>query len=181
MARHTPLYAVAAFYAEPEDLLDAARGAQARKFGQVEAYSPAPVPGLAAVLGANGDSTRIAGMVGAILGAAGFFTMAAYATTISYVFLIGGRPAFSWASYVIPSVSVGGLVGGVAATAALLFRCRLPRLNHPAFNIEGFERVSSDRYVLTVEPVDDSFDPARVERFLGSLAGPPLLTERVPR
>ncbi len=177
-----PLYAVAAFYREPEDLLEAARATRARDLGRVAAYSPAPVPGLEEALHGTSDAeVRIVGVSAAIVGGACFFAFLAWSATISYVFLIGNRPAFAWPYYVVPSVSIGAMSGAVVATLAFLLLNRLPRLNHPAFNIAGFERVTTDRYVLTVEPTGDDFDPGEVERLLGRLPSRPLSTERVPR
>lgn len=177
-----PFFAVAAIYREPEALLHAARTARARGMGRVDAYSPAPVPGLEEALHGTSDvEVRILGASAAIVGFVLFFLFCWWSSTSAYGFIVGDRPGFAWQYYVIPSASVGTLCGALAAFFSMLVLNRLPRLNHPAFNIAGFERVTSDRYVLTVEPTGDDFDPAVVEHLLRRLPAAPLALERVPR
>ncbi len=110
--------------------------------------------------------------------------MCIYATAYDYVFLIGGRPRFSWPSFVVPSVSFAMLCGCLSVHAALLWLNRLPRLNHPAFNIPDFLRASEDRFFLAAELDKDGGDAARIERRLAGLpqgGGRPLSVARIPR
>ncbi|MBV8936774.1 MAG: DUF3341 domain-containing protein, partial [Alphaproteobacteria bacterium] len=46
----------------------------------------------------------------------------------------------------------------------LLASCRLPRLYHPIFAADDFDRVSVDRFFLWVGARDPSFDPRRIRR-----------------
>jgi hypothetical protein len=174
-----PLFGVAAEYATERDILAAAALLHAREFGRLAAFAPTPIPGMAELLRVRHRSLRLTGIFAAAAGFAAFFGMCLYATMASYPFIIGDRPVFSWPAFVIPSLSVGTLVGTIAVTLAMLYFNRLPRLNHPAFNIAGFERASGDRYFLTIEARDDRFDPAAVEKFLQDTA--PLSIQRVPR
>jgi hypothetical protein len=85
---------------------------------------------------------------------------------------------------VVPSVSFAMMSGTLAVHAVLLFVNRLPRLNHPAFNIPGFGRVTQDRYFLAAEARGPDFDADRIVRQLAALpegAGRPLAIARVPR
>lgn len=179
--RDAPLFGVAAEFATERQILEAASWLRDRNFGRIDAFTPSPVPGLAAALEDRSHSLRIAGIAAAFVGSAAFFGMSLYATMVDYPFQIGGRPRFSWPYYVIPSASIGMLVGAIAVTLGMLFLCRLPRLNHPAFNIDGFERASRDRYFLTVEARDERFDPDAVEAALFALLPGPLSVQRVPR
>ena len=108
--------------------------------------------------------------------------MAVYATVFDYRFNIGGRPLLSWPYYIVPSVAVGVLFAAVAVTLGLLALCRLPKLNHPAFNIRGFESATQDRFWLCIEPGNDGgFDPDAVEAAMVALSPRPLSMQRVPR
>ena len=73
------------------------------------------------------------------------------------------------------------MMGALVVYVIMLFLNRLPRLNHPSFNIPDFHRVTQDRYFLTVEAADRPLDPAAVEAALQDLAAPPLKVTRVPR
>ncbi len=177
-----PFFAVSAEYGSGEELLHAASEARGRGFRRLHAYSPEPVPGVAELLGEGGGSVRLAAIAGGVVGSLGFFGMAVYATMVDYVFPIGGRPAFSWQYFIIPSVSIGVLAATLVACLAALHLSRLPQLNHPAFNIAGFERVTRDRYFLTIEPEEDAhFDAHAVERFLRRQGPRPISVEHVPR
>jgi hypothetical protein len=178
---NAPLFGIAAEFDTEAQILTAAAAARARNLGRVDAFTPAPVPGLDAILDVGRRGLSFAAIAGTALGLFGFFGMCVEATMIDYPFLIGGRPAFSWPYYVIPSISVGMLLGALAVTFAMLFLARLPRLNHPAFNIENFARASRDRYFLVIEAVDETFDTALVTAFLRSLSPHPASVHEVPR
>ena len=181
-ARHgPPLFGVSAEFTTPEALVDAAWAMRAHGLNRLEAYSPVPVAGLTQALPlAEPPLARLAVIV-ALAGGLAFAGMIVYATGFDYVFNIGGRPRLSWPLYVIPSVSAGMLAAAIAVFLLLLFLNRLPRLNHPVFNIDGFGRASQDRYFLCVEAESEGFDPAEIERHLAALHEGPVAIQRVPR
>lgn len=135
-------------FADPDSLTRAVLAARAHGFTDIEPFSPFRIPALDDVLGLRTRAVPLAALIGGLLGAIGFFLMQAYAQTEGYVYLIGGRPLFSWPSYILPSFAVG--VGAAAASAVLtmLWCCGLPRLNHPLFDQEDFGRVTRDGFFL---------------------------------
>ena len=176
-----PLWGVAAEFDTSEAMLAALGALRDRGLGRLEAFSPAPVWGAAEVLRYNDQPIYPFALLGAGLGAAAMFGMCTYATVVSYRFNIGGRPLFSWPYYVVPSVSFAALVGALAVFAAMLVLSRLPRLNHPAFNIPHFTRVTDERFFVAVESRDEEFDPAAVEAAIAELTMRPRNVHRVPR
>ena len=176
-----PLWGVSAEFTTSDAMCDALRALNGRGLGRLDAYSPTPVPGAAALANLTSRSLYPIALAAAALGALAMFGMCTYATIYGYRFDIGGRPLFSWPAYIVPSVSFGALTGALAGLGLLLTASRLPRLNHPAFNIPDFTRASQDRFFVAVESSDDDFDPARVEAALAALASPPVNTHRVPR
>ena len=183
--RHdAPLWGVAAAFLNEAELTAALQSlASLRGRIRLDGYGPVPMPRTIRALGLEGRSILPYALGGAVVGGAAFYGMCIYATAYDYVFLIGGRPRFSWPSFVVPSVSFAMLCGCLAVHGALLVLNRLPRLNHPAFHIPGFERATQDRYFLAAE-VDDGAEAARIERRLAGLpagGGRPLSVTRVPR
>ena len=176
----SPLWGVAAEFASGEAMLEAARALREQTDLVVDTYSPVPVSGVAHALGLHG---RMGGWAaaGGVAGGVSMFGMCLYATGWDYVFNIGGRPRLSWPAFVVPSASFGCLCAGVAVVGAMMVLNRLPRLNHPAFNIPGICRASRDRFFAVAHGTDAAFDPAASERALAGLAQPPLATSRVPR
>lgn len=176
-----PLFGVAATFASAEALVAAAAAARRAALGRVDAYSPLPVPALGAALGLAAPPLPALTLIGVLIGGFGYFAMCAYATTVSYPINIGGRPLLSWPSFVIPSLSIATLIGAIAMWFTLLTLNRLPMLNHPVFNIDGFERVTQDRFFLCIESSGEQFDAGAAERLLASLPMPPLSIQLVPR
>ncbi|MCB4801253.1 Ni/Fe-hydrogenase subunit HybB-like protein [Methylobacterium brachiatum] len=182
-----PLWGVSATFASQSDLaaaLQAVSSISPPDQVHLDGHGPVPMPRTLRALGLEGRSILPYALAGALLGGAGFYAMCVYATAYDYVFLIGGRPRLSWPSFVVPSISFAMMTGCIAIHLALLVLNRLPRLNHPAFNIPGFLRASDDRFFLSAEARGDRFDAARFERRLTSLpveAGRPLEIRRIPR
>jgi hypothetical protein len=151
---------------------------------RLDAFGPVPMPDALKGLGRRNRSILPYALGAALAGGAAFYGMCVYATAYGYVFDVGGRPRFSWPSFVVPSVSFAMMSGTLAVHAVLLFVNRLPRLNHPAFNIPGFGRATQDRYFLAAEARGPDFDAERVVRQLAALpegGGRPLAIARVPR
>lgn len=176
-----PLWGVAAEFDTEEALLAALQALQDRGLERLEAFSPTPVWGAAETLQLRTQPIYPFALLGAALGAAVMFGMCSYATMVSYRFNIGGRPFFSWPAYIVPSVSFAALVGALAVVAAMLAFSRLPRLNHPAFNIPNFTRVTEQGFFVAVESRSDDFDLTVAERVLAGLAMQPRNVHRVPR
>jgi Protein of unknown function (DUF3341) len=176
-----PLFGVSAEFASAEALVRATNILCSRGLGRVDAYSPLPIAELARVLGLRRPPLTFLALIGAVGGGGLFFWMLVYATAYDYPFNIGGRPPMSWPYFIIPSFSIATLTAGLVVTLLMLFLNRLPRLNHPVFNIEGFERASQDRFFVCVEARDDDFDAAVVERCMAELPDRPLSIQRVPR
>ncbi len=177
----TPLYGIGAEFATPDALLAAVRALQGRQFGRLDAYTPVPVPGLADALGFHPEAVRPFAVLGTVAAFAAFMAMCAYATGYAYKLNIGGRPDISWASYIVPSFSFALMVAAGLVVLAMVILNRLPRLNHPAFNIPNFTRASQDRFFLAVEAQGERFDTAAVMRALEALALRPVAIHEVPR
>ena len=180
-AAEAPLHAVAAQFGNAEALLDGVRALRIRKLGRLDAYSPVPIPGMAEALGLGRSSMTSIALSAATFGFAGAMALCIYATAYDYVFNIGGRPRVSWPAFVVPSFSFAMLCGALVVYVVMLFLNRLPRLNHPAFNIPDFERVTRDRYFLTIEAGDRPIEPDAIEMALAALKAPPLAVDRVQR
>jgi hypothetical protein len=176
-----PLWGVSAEFETSDGMVAALLALRELGLGRLDAFSPVPIP-------QAGDALRLPpspiypfAIGGAVVGGLGMFGMCVFATISSYRFNIGGRPLFSWPAYIVPSFSSAMLVGAVAVLLVMLFLNRLPRLNHPAFNIPDFIRASSDRFFVAVEARDEAFNAERVERAFEELPTRPQRVFRVPR
>ena len=176
-----PLWGVSAEFDTGEAMLSAIHSLKPRGFGRLDAFSPVPVQGAPEALGLSMRPVYPFALAATVVGAAIMFGVCTYGTVWGYRFDIGGRPMFSWPAFVVPSLSFGGLLGAAVVYALMLLMSRLPRLNHPAFNIQNFSRVTADRFFVAVEAHDDSFDVDAIEAALAALPSRPTAIHRVPR
>ena len=141
--------AVLAVFDSAAGLITAAQAARAERYTVADAFSPYPLPGLDGPL----VSTRAIGWAagaGGLLVAAAMFGLQAWSAARGYPIDAGGRPLFSWPTFLLASFEIGVLAAAVSALIAFLFCAGLPRLHHAAFDIEGFEQVSQDRFMLAL-------------------------------
>ena len=179
-----PLWGVSAEFASEAALVAATRALAGRSPDtRLDAHGPVPMPEFVEAMRVHDSSVRVYALVGAVLGGVGFLGLCVWCTVWLYPLDIGGRPKVSWPSFVVPSLSVAMMTGTLAIHLALLVLNRLPRLNHPAFNIPGFGRATRDRFFLAAEARDEGFDAQRIERRLARLneGAAPLAVVRIPR
>ena len=152
----------------PEALLAAARHVRAR-YRLVDAYTPYPVKGLEEALALRRSGLNwVAGAAGTF--GAGFAFWLQWLTNKRLLpLIIGGRPAFAIPAFVIIAFETMVLFASVTGFVALFWACRLPRLAHPLFDVEGFESASVDRFWLGISADDPAFDPERTDEELQQL------------
>jgi hypothetical protein len=100
--------------------------------------------------------------------------MEVYATVFSYRENIGGRPPLSWPYYLLPAFPMLIIGAALAILTGFVILNRFPRLHHPVFGVEGFERATQDRFFLRVQ----SQEGAQAETLLRELN--PLAVRGVP-
>ncbi len=175
-----PLWGVAGEFATALAMSRAIADLRAAGGFHVDAYSPVPVQDVAGEMGGRPGMQGWV-MAGGVAGGTAMFAMCMYATGYDYVFDIGGRPRFSWPAFLVPTASFGCLCAGMCVVGAMMVLNRLPRLNHPAFNIPGIGRATRDRFFAVAHAHDAAFDAAPAERVFAGLADPALCVSRVPR
>ena len=95
------------------------------------------------------------------------------APCIDYPIDSGGRPLHSWPTFVLFPFAIGILAAAISGLIAFFWQSGLPRLHHPLFDADGFERVSQDAFLLAFTAPDRS-DPRKLRTLLrdaGALAG----------
>jgi hypothetical protein len=154
-----------AVFDTPEALAASADKLKAAGIPAEDALSPFPVHGLEDALSLK------AGPVRRVMAIAGFSTAALawfiqwFSLSVAYPFLSGGRPHNSWQIFPLVMFEAGVLAAGIAGFIAFLYTCGLPALNHPAFDAQGVERASCDRFFLFVNPAGAGAEE-RVRRLL---------------
>lgn len=163
------LYGLMAEFEEHEQLLEGAKGAFARGYRQMDAFSPFPIEGLAEALGHEMTLVPFFTMVGGIAGGLGAYFMEWYSMGRLYPLNVGGRPLNSWPNFIPVMFELTVLIAALSALVSMLLLNRLPQPHHPVFNVPEFRRASIDRFFLCIEATDPKFDRKETWKFLDSL------------
>ena len=177
--KNPQLYGLLAEFADAEQLLAAVRRARVQTHGAtIEAYSPFPIDGLTEALGPRSDRVPLWTLLGAIAGGVGTYALEWYAAVFDYPLNVGGRPLASWPAFLPPALEMTLLGAALAGVIAMLVGNGLPRLHHPLFAVQEFERASNDRFFLLWRAQPEGFDAHSAREFLATLA--PLTIIEVP-
>ena len=168
---HAPgLHGLMAEFNDATELVRAAKAAFAEGYRQMDAYTAAPVHGLAEALGHDDRRVQKFTFTGGVFGLIGGFALCYWTSVIDYPLNIGGRPLNSWVAFSIPTYETTILLAALATAGGMLAINGLPQPYHPVFNVEAFRKTAtSTGFFLCIEATDPRFDVARTRVFLEGL------------
>ncbi len=162
------LYGVCAEFNAPGDLIRAVEQAREAGFTQMDCFSPFPIHGLSDAMAFHDVKVPyaifFAGCIGGIVG----LSLQYYTAVIDYPMNVGGRPLFSWPSFIPVTYESTILCAGLAAVFGMLAFNGLPKPYHPVFSTPNFGRASQDKFFLCLEN-HPGFDANKAEEFLKSM------------
>lgn len=145
----------------PEAIEHAVEMLVALGYARLEAYSPYPMPELEAKLGIPRSWTPRVVLAGGAVGAAFAFLLQYWLNGLNYPLNVGGRPLLSAPAFIPITFETTVLFASLSAFVTWLVVSRLPTLDDPILQVEGFTSVSIDRFWLAVAAGDPAFDPER--------------------
>jgi hypothetical protein len=163
---HVPTFGLLAEYSSAADLFCACEAVRDAGYRHWDAHSPFPIRGLKRAMGLSSSHVPWIAMVCGLGGAALAMLFQWWSSAIDYPLVVSGKPLFAWQAFVPITFEVGVLGAALGAFFGLLFCSRLPRWHHPLFNSRRFEGVTDDRFFVTIEASDPSFDEGATTRFL---------------
>ena len=133
------------------DALSKPRGAPAAaRYGLLDAFTPFPVEGMDELLD-HAPKSHSGRHVHRRRGHGGAGVRhRIYSAVIDYPYNSGGRPLDAWPAFMLVPFATGILVAAICGFITFLLGAGLPRLHHPLFVVEGFERASQDRFILAL-------------------------------
>lgn len=133
-------------------LLRAARQAKELRYRLSDAFSPFPIEGMAELVGSTSTRLRVIMFLGGMATAAACYGTEYWTAVFDFPINSGGRSLNSWPAFMLFPFAFGIFGAALIGLIALFVEAGLPRLHHPLFSIEGFERVTQDRFVLALKP-----------------------------
>lgn len=160
MTQEAPI--LVAEFVTADAMTEAVRGARDLGLVELEAHGPYPMHNLEPLLGAHTLLIPVVATLAAIAGGVGTYVLQYWMNAVDYPLNVGGRPLHSWPAFIPACLIVGILASGATTLLGMLVLCRLPRLEHPMFDVPGFERASEDRFFLSIARSDRCFDEASI-------------------
>ena len=146
-----------------ETLFLAIHALRDRGIEKIETYTPYPIEGIDRALGAPRSPIAYitaAGAFGGVLGAYGLqWLLEAYL----YPVTTGMRPPHMPLAYVIITIEMGFLFGGLAAFFGCLAIARLVKLWEPVLEVKHFESASRAGFWIAIDADDPRFAERLVE------------------
>ena len=168
--RRVPIYGLMAEFANPTDLVLAARRAHEAGYRRMDGYSPFPVEELSDAIGFHKDNVSLVVLIGGLVGGSIGYLMQWWISAISYPINVGGKPYHSWPAFIVVTFEMTVLFAGVAAVLGMLALNGLPMPYHPVFHSPRFAFATRDRFFLCIEARDPLFDRVQTMNFLRSLS-----------
>lgn len=162
-------YGLMAQFRTPEELVSAAKAAKLKGFRQVEAFSPFPIPELNDALKIRDRRLPFFVLMAGLMGCFAGFMLQYFVSVIAYPLNVGGRPVFSWPSFIPVTFEMTILFAAGTAVFGMILLNGLPRPYHPVFNGRHFERATLDRFFLCIASTDPQFDATGTKNFLADL------------
>ena len=159
-------YGLVAEFASPAVLYRACESVRDAGYKRWDAHTPFPVHGLERAMGLQRSKLPWIVFVLAMGGACAGFLLQTWVHSFEYPIVISGKPLFAWPAYIPVTFELAVLGGALGAVLGMFALNRLPRHHHPVFASRGFERASDDRFFISIEALDERFDPTATPELL---------------
>jgi hypothetical protein len=163
MITETAQDGVAVSFGSEEELRAALESLRAAHSGAVQTYTPAALKDECAK-----SPVPLVMLIAGLLGVCGAFAMESFANMVSYPLDIGGRPKFSWPSFVPIAFEIGVLCAMLSGFFAYLIAARMPKLYDPADDFELMRDAMRNRWVMAIR-TGDAQARERAREILNSL------------
>lgn len=137
-----------------------------------ETYTPKPLD-----RNPTGSPLPLLMFIAGMIGFCGFFALLTWVSVWDLPINIGGRPPFSWPTFVPVTFELGIVCAVAAGFLGYFVINRMPRLYEPIDNCASMGRVMSDLWVVAVE-TDDNVRLTHANELLKRCA--PLRIEEIP-
>ena len=166
------LYAVGAEFASAQDVYHAAEKCRDKGFLRWDVHSPFPIHGLNDAMGVGKSWVSAVSLGGASTGLTTAVLLQTIPSDFIYPMVVQGKPFFSLPAFVPIMFELTILLTAFGTVGGMLLFNLLPRLNHPIFNWEYFNRKNADDgFFIVIEASDPRFEENATASFLEEIGG----------
>jgi hypothetical protein len=152
------LYAVGAEFANATELYAAAEKVRDRGFRGWDCYSPYYIHGLDKAMGLGKSWVGLFTFGGGLAGLVGAFLLVTITSTYVYPMDTQGKPFFSLPGFVPIIDLLMIILSAIMSINGMAILCGLPRLHHPLWEWDAFNRATHDKFFIVIEANDPRFN-----------------------
>jgi hypothetical protein len=165
------LYGLGAEFHSAAALLEAAKKIYAHGFKKWDVYSPFPIHGMDHAMGFKRSRVSLFSLIGGFTGLTTGFVLIYYTSALNYPLIVQGKPYFALEPSLPIFFELTILLTAFGTILGLLLLTLLPRLHHPVFNWDRFQRATDDGFFLVLEVADPKFNPTASRQLLQGIGG----------
>jgi hypothetical protein len=165
------LYAVAAEFAGPTELYHAAEKVRDHGFRWWDCYTPYAIHGLDKAMGLKKSWVGIFTLAGGLTGLFVGFLLETVTSVWVYPMDTQGKPYFSMPAFVPILDLLTIILSTIFSITGMTTLCLLPRLHHPLFDWDLFNRATHDKFFIVIEANDPRFSEKASVDLLREIGG----------
>jgi hypothetical protein len=165
------LFGLGAEFSSAGALLEAAKKVHSLGFRKWDVYSPFPIHGMDHAMGFQRSRVSLFSLIGGCTGLSVAFILIYYTSAINYPLIVQGKPYFALEPSLPIFFELTILLTAFGTVLGLLLLTLLPRLHHPVFNWDRFQRATDDGFFLVLESTDPRFDTTSSRQLLQGIGG----------
>src|SRR5277367_5503889 len=169
--RPAKLYAVGAEFANPKELYAAAEKVRDRGFKGWDCYTPYYIHGLDKAMGLKKSMVGLFTFAGGLSGLVGGFLLITITSVYVYPMNEQGKPYFSLPGFVPILDLLMIILSAIMSIVGMTVLCMLPRLHHPLWEWDDFNRATHDKFFIVIEANDPRFNEKTAIDLLRDIGG----------
>jgi hypothetical protein len=165
------LYAIAAEFANPTELYHAAEKVRDLGFKWWDCYTPYYIHGLDRAMGQRKSLVPFFTLMGGLSGLVGGFLLVVITSVYVYPIDTQGKPYFSLPAFVPILDLLMIILSAIMSITGMTTLSLLPRLHHPLWEWDLFNRATNDKFFVVIEANDPKFSEKTTTDLLRQLGG----------
>lgn len=161
------IFGILAEYDSTHSLLAASAKVRDAGFKKWDTHTPFPIHGIDEAMGIRRTILPLVVLISGLTGCIAGLSLQWWTSAVDYPVIISGKPMFSIPAFIPITFELTILFSVFGAVFGMLGLNRLPLFYHGVFNSRRLaERMTTDRFFISIEAIDPKFDVSRVRELL---------------